>query len=165
MFVSRISLSDGLSLALIDQQPGGGRKEGTSERGREGKREGGAGPFPKALMQRTVGEGGASGVWRERRRRGCVRKLAGRDKLCSRRDPRTGGGVGGVSVGGVCLSVCVCVRHRDSPRQPPVFRCLDERHAVKHSVCSHLRHHMEATPGNSGWTDGIYFIASPCSSP
>lgn len=39
LFVSPISLSDGLSLALIDQQPGGGRKEGTREGGRERERE------------------------------------------------------------------------------------------------------------------------------
>lgn len=75
-------------------------------------------------MQRTVVEGGASGVWRERRRRGCVHKLAGRDKMCSRKTPElVEESVPSQSAVSVCLSVCVSVTgtHRDSRQYSDVW--------------------------------------------
>lgn len=105
LFVSAISLSDGLSLALIDQQPGGGRKEGTVEREKEGGSEE-QGPFPRAALQRTVGEGGASGG--RRRRPGCVFKLAVRDELSSRQTPeQPTKTAASQSVVSDCLTVCL----------------------------------------------------------
>lgn len=109
LFVSAISLSDGLSLALIDQQPGGGRKEGTTEREKEGGSEE-QGPFPRAVIQRTVGEGGASGVWRQRP--DCVHKLAVRDKLSGRRTPELVKESAAASQS--VVSDCLSVHHGDT---------------------------------------------------
>lgn len=60
LFVLAISLSDGLSLALMDQQPGGGSKEGTRER-----EEGGSGEQPRFSKSCEAEDSGRRrGIWR-----------------------------------------------------------------------------------------------------